>query len=113
MSVPRKAVKKKMEHITTTIHRLTILVAIALLLAVSTVLAQTGNGYDLTWWTVDGGGGTVSNGGSGYTLMGVAGQPDAGPALTGGGYTLVGGFWPGAASGGGNDVYLPIIMKNH
>ncbi len=55
------------------------------------VLAQTGGGYDLTWWTVDGGGGTVS--GAGYTLMGTAGQPDAGAPLTGGGYTLTGGFW--------------------
>ena len=34
--------------------------AIALLLAVSTALAQ-GGGYDLSWFTVDGGGGTFSN----------------------------------------------------
>ena len=33
-------------------------------------LAQTAGGYDLTWWTVDGGGGTVSGGG--YALMGTA-----------------------------------------
>ena len=69
------------------------LVLVAGLLLVSGVLAQTGNGYDLTWWTVDGGGGTVS--GSGYTLTGTAGQPEPGPALTGGGYTLYSGFWPG------------------
>ena len=69
------------------------LVLVAGLLLASAVLAQTGDGYDLTWWTVDGGGGTVS--GSGYTLTGTAGQPEPGPALTGGDYTLYSGFWPG------------------
>jgi len=64
--------------------------ALALLVA-GVVLAQTGGGYDLTWWTVDGGGGTVEGGG--YTLMSSAGQPDAAPPLSGGGYTLTGGFW--------------------
>ncbi len=54
-------------------------------------LAQSG-GYDLSWWTVDGGGGSLSSGG--YTLSGTAGQPDAG-VLEGSGYTLTGGFWSG------------------
>jgi len=58
----------------------------------STGLAQAINGYDLSWNTVDGGGGT-SSGGS-YELSGTIGQPDAG-ALSGGGYTLLGGFWGG------------------
>ena len=44
--------------------------------------------YDLSWWTVDGGGTTLSTG-EGYTLGGTAGQPDAG-VLTGEGYTLAG-----------------------
>ena len=70
-----------------------ILASLLLIVSVAIIYAQTGNGYDLTWWTVDGGGGTVSGGG--YTLMGTAGQPDAGPALVGDGYTLVGGFWSG------------------
>jgi hypothetical protein len=42
------------------------------------------------WFTVDGGGGT--SGGGQFTLSGTAGQPDAG-VMTGGGYTLHGGFW--------------------
>ena len=54
-----------------------------------TALAQTGGDYDLSWSTVDGGG-RGSIGGS-YTLMGTAGQPDAG-VLSGGDYTLQGGF---------------------
>ena len=51
-------------------------------------------GYDLSWWTVDGGGVTFSTGG-GYTLASTCGQADAGD-LSGGPYTLAGGFWRGA-----------------
>jgi len=76
--------------------------------------AQTGGGYNLTWWTVDGGGGTVTA--SGYALSGMIGQPDAGAALTGGGYALTGGFWGGSgtggSAGGGHKLYLPVIMRS-
>jgi len=78
--------------------RFTLLAAFLLLTGVvtcatlSTGLAQAINGYDLSWNTVDGGGGT-SSGGS-YELSGTIGQPDA-RALSGGGYTLLGGFWGG------------------
>jgi hypothetical protein len=98
-----------MKHLTAT-GRMTALVGIALLLVVSTTLAQTGGGYNLTWWTVDGGGGGSSDGG--YTLMGTVGQPDAGDALSGGGYTLTGGFWPGALSGSA-PIYLPLILRQY
>jgi hypothetical protein len=53
-------------------------------------LAQSGGAYDLSWSTIDGGGG-VSGGGR-YAVSGTIGQPDAGQ-LTGGHYTLNGGFW--------------------
>jgi len=67
--------------------------------------------YDLTWWTVDGGGGAVS--GSGYRLTGTAGQVDAAAPLTGGGYTLYSGFWAGGAIGAGQPhIYLPLVMRN-
>ena len=57
------------------------------------VLAQAGGPYDLSWSTVDGGGGTFSTGGP-YTLGGTIGQPDATVVpMTGGEYELVGGFW--------------------
>ena len=46
--------------------------------------------YDLTWFTVDGGGGTSSGGD--FVLSGTAGQPDAGD-LAGGDFVLRGGFW--------------------
>jgi hypothetical protein len=50
-----------------------------------------GIGFDLSWWTIDGGGGAISGGG--YTLDGTLGQPDA-SAMKGGGFALGGGFWP-------------------
>jgi hypothetical protein len=54
--------------------------------------------YDLGWYTFDGGGAIFSTGGS-FELGGTIGQPDAGGALTGGSFDLVGGFWtiPAAA----------------
>src|SRR5437763_10952286 len=49
-----------------------------------------GQSYSIDWFTIDGGGGTSSGGQ--YSLSGTIGQPDAGH-LTGGTYTLEGGFW--------------------
>ena len=55
-------------------------------------VAQSGDGYDLTWSTIDSGG-AMSSTGNGYELGGTIGQADAG-ALTGdNGYALTGGFW--------------------
>jgi hypothetical protein len=89
---------------------LVLLVALVLLLGVAgAALAQTGGGYDLTWWTVDGGGGRLEGGG--YVLDSTAGQADAGPALSGGGYGLAGGFWVGVA-GGESMIYLPLLMRS-
>ncbi len=56
------------------------------------VLAMTGGDYEISWSTIDGGGGT-STGGD-YALVGTIGQPDAGE-MSGGDYELSGGFWPG------------------
>jgi hypothetical protein len=68
-----------------------ILIWLLLLLQVC-FFAQSGEGYELSWSTIDGGGGT-SSGGS-YVVMGTTGQPDAAYSA-GGGYELLGGFWPG------------------
>ena len=72
------------------------------------VFAQSGGGYDLTWSTVDGGGATFSEGG-GYSLGGTVGQPDAG-VLSGGNYTLAGGFWSGGVAQ--YRIYLPLLLRN-
>jgi hypothetical protein len=68
-----------------------------------------GGGYDLSWWTVDGGGGNSSGGE--YGLSGTIGQPDPG-LLVGGDYTLGGGFWGGGALAGEHTAYLPLVVRN-
>ena len=90
-------------------------VALVLLIGISTANAQRANdpatpqsGYELSWYTIDGGGATFSTGG-GYQLGGTIGQAGAG-ALSGGTYTLNGGFWGGAAIANYN-VYLPLVRK--
>jgi len=59
---------------------------------VSLLPAQTGGDYDLSWNTYDCGGGASMSGP--YSLIGTIGQPDS-AILSGGDYTLQGGFWPG------------------
>ncbi len=62
--------------------------------------------YDLSWFTVDGGGDMWTTGGT-FELSGTIGQPDAGPVMTGGNFTLTGGFWAvggAAAQGCAGDV---------
>ena len=61
----------------------------AAVLIFSTASAQTN--YSLDWWTIGGGGGT-STGGV-YSVSGTIGQPDAGVTMSGGNYSVTGGFW--------------------
>jgi len=80
------------------------LVVIGLLLARSNTAhaparAQSGGGYDLSWSTVDVGGGT-STGGP-LALSGTIGQSDAGD-LAGESTALKGGYWAGRVSAGGD-----------
>lgn len=83
-----------------------------LLLAASTLAQSPQQAYDLSWWTVDGGGG--SSAGSNYTLDGTAGQPDPGSILRGGDYSLEGGFWGGGISGVTMfNIYLPLTMRGY
>lgn len=64
-------------------------VLVALFFVVGSVLhAQS---YSINWFKVAGGGGT-SAGGS-YQVSGTIGQHDAGGPMTGGNYSLTGGFW--------------------
>ena len=89
---------------------LVLLVGASVLLMSMGLVALAQGGYELSWWTVDGGGGTFSTGG-GYSMGATAGQPDAG-VLAGGGYTLGGGFWRGGAvTLPPFHVYLPIVLR--
>jgi hypothetical protein len=51
--------------------------------------------YSISWYKVAGGGGTSTgtNGASVYSVSGTIGQADASGAMSGGGYSLTGGFW--------------------
>ena len=86
-----------------------LLVVAALLTAAptATARAQSGGGYDLTWNTVDGGGGQ-STGGA-YSLTGTIGQADAG-TQSGGSYTVGGGFWA-AFSEALYQLFLPLTVR--
>ena len=83
--------------------------AIVLCAGVAAFAPIGGGDFDLSWHTVDGGGGGSSTG-SGFELAGTIGQHDAGPAMTGGTFTLLGGFWPGAGSAPG--VPCPADFDN-
>jgi hypothetical protein len=92
-----------------------VLMAAVLLIGITTANAQRTNepaapqsGYDLSWYTIDGGGATFSTGGS-YSLGGTIGQADAG-AMSGGTYQLAAGFWGGVSVD--YHIYLPLALKN-
>ena len=59
-----------------------------LLLAPVVLFAQQ---YSIDWYKIAGGGGTSTNGQ--FSITGTIGQPDANGAMSGGSYSLSGGFW--------------------
>src|SRR5262245_24716510 len=66
--------------------------AAAILLSAASAMAQP---YEISWYTVDGGGGANSTGGT-FSVAGTIAQPDASSfttPMTGGSFTVVGGFW--------------------
>jgi hypothetical protein len=73
-----------------------------------TVSAQSGEGYDLTWNTAEGGG-MSGSAGAGYNLTGTFGQTDASSTqLSGDTYKLEVGFWLGTITSG---IFLPVVTK--
>jgi hypothetical protein len=75
------------------------------LMFVSSVIAQPNATYELVKSAIGPGGDTSA---SIYNLSSSIGQSDA-STLSGGGYTLAGGFWAGGSNG--YRVYLPLIVK--
>src|SRR5689334_20302326 len=61
------------------------------LLSLAFCLGARAQTYSVDWYKIAGGGGT-STGGT-YRVSGTLGQPDAGRPMTGGNYSLTGGFW--------------------
>jgi hypothetical protein len=70
-------------------------------------LSASAQNYNISWYKVAGGGGTSTNGQ--YSLSGTIGQPDASGAMTGGNYSVTGGFWAYIAviqTPGGPTLYI-------
>lgn len=88
-----------------------LLVLISLIGLTAAARAQIGAGYDLSWWTIDSGGG-MNLTGSGYSHAATVGQPDASTA-SGSGYTFTGGFWGiGIESTLTSfEIYLPVLQR--
>jgi hypothetical protein len=80
--------------------------AIILMLATGVRASSPQDTYEIDWYTIDNGGGQAGSGA--YVISGTIGQADAG-VVTGGVYTLEGGFWPGAVAE--YDLYLPMIRR--
>ena len=99
------------------------LLALALLISATSVMARQfggeGGDFDLSWNTVDCGGGN-SSGGT-FALSGTIGQAEAGAALVGGNFQITGGFWvpsappcPGDINSSGTvDVADMLTVINH
>lgn len=79
-------------------RRSSFVLAVALTVAIGVGLARPARAQqagvtDLSWSTIDQGGGRVSGGV--YTLDGTAGQADAMAPMSGGVYAVTSGYWPG------------------
>jgi hypothetical protein len=87
---------------------LSLILLMALLPLVLTAAAAVG--YDLSWWSVDSGGGTSTGGG--YTLLGAVGQPDAG-VMQSDDFSLAGGLLGGGASSPIPSLHtlLPLVVR--
>jgi hypothetical protein len=70
------------------IFSISVLAGLLLVLSPNSSRAQN---YSIDWYKISGGGGTSSNGQ--FTVSGTIGQHDAGGPMTGGNYSLTGGFW--------------------
>lgn len=89
-----------------------LLVSVLLLGLVGTALAHPQeDGYEINWRTVDSGAGVLTSD-DGYALNGTIGQPEGGALSNGAsGYQLIGGYWTGGISGLVLQlIYLPLTL---
>ena len=91
-------------------HKIFLILCLIVLILFSGQAVFAANGYAITWWSVDGGGG-MSTGGI-YTVNGTIGQTDT-VLLSGSGFSLQGGFWsyPGIDLSSGTMLYLPSVVR--
>jgi hypothetical protein len=97
---------KRIRHV----RPLIIVLGVLMVLGATTVLvsAQTSGDVDLSWSTVDGGGGASAGGA--FRLVGTAGQPDAG-TMSGGDFKVKGGFWGAVRIR--YHVYIPVALRDY
>jgi hypothetical protein len=62
-------------------------------LAMAWALQAAAQNYSINWFKVSGGGGTSSSTNRQFAVSGTIGQHDAGGSMTGGSYSVTGGFW--------------------
>jgi hypothetical protein len=83
----KESCKKRVEEFTC-IGTVKIKLSFGLLFIALKLCAQP---YSVDWYKISGGGGTSSNGQ--FTISGTIGQHDASGAMSGGNYSVTGGFW--------------------
>jgi hypothetical protein len=71
--------------------RPSIVAAACLIATLCLAITAHAQNYAIDWYKIAGGGGTCT--GSVYSISGTIGQHDAGGPMTGGGYSITGGFW--------------------
>ena len=64
--------------------------SVASVVFLAATIVASAQPYSIDWYKVSGEGGMSSNGH--YSVSGTVGQPDASGTMTGGGYSLTGGF---------------------
>ncbi len=74
----------------------------------SIAVGQSGGGYNLEWNVVAPSGSFSSTAIPPHALSGSAGQAAANITMTGGNYSLTGGFWAGVQP---LAVYIPVIRR--
>ena len=85
---------------------------VVLLLLAAVVVSAVDLGYEVKWWSINGGAQISS--GDGFSLTGIAGQPEAGPGMTGDDFTVSGGYWSGdlePVQPADGAIFLPVIQK--
>ena len=83
--------------------------ALLIFLLAGIAWAGSSANYAIDWQVMSGGGAPSDSGSENVTLNGSLGQTAIVPSA-GGDYDLGAGYWYGTA-GGGQPVYLPIILK--
>jgi len=83
----------------------------ALLLLTGAALAQSSESYNLEWYTVSGGGQTVSS--ERFIIHGtIEGGASGPPYASSDHYVVGGGYWPGAVPMAPYRVYLPVLWRS-